>query len=59
LSLLTPNINNLPFQVNWSKNKNFKYENINKKVKQFIKCLQNPKPSWKETFMTNIRTLEI
>jgi hypothetical protein len=59
LSILTPNINNLPFQVNWSKNKNFKYENINKKVKQFIKCLQNPKPSWKETFMTNIRTLEI
>jgi len=57
LTKLTPNINNLPFQVNWSKNKLFKYENINKKIQQFIDCLQKPKPSWKETFMTNIRIL--
>jgi hypothetical protein len=57
LTILTPNINNLPFQVHWSKNKLFKYENINKKIQQFIDCLQKPKPSWKETFMTNIRTL--
>jgi hypothetical protein len=57
LTILTPNINNLPFQVNWSKNKLFKYENINKKIQQFIDCLQKPKPSWKETFMTNIRIL--
>lgn len=58
LTTLTPNINNLPFQVNWSKNRSFKYENINKKIIQFIECLQNPKPSWKEVFMSNIRTLD-
>jgi hypothetical protein len=57
LTVLTPNINNLPFQVNWSKNRAFKYENINKKIKLFINCLQKPNPSWKETFMSNIRTL--
>lgn len=57
LTFLTPNINNLPFQVNWSKNKNFKYENINKKIKIFIDCLQKPKQSWKEIFMSNIRKL--
>lgn len=57
LTFLTPNINNLPFQVNWSKNKNFKYENINKKIKIFIDCLQKPKKSWKEIFMSNIRKL--
>ena len=57
LTVLTPNINNLPFQVNWSKNKLFKYENINNKIQLFIDCLQKPKPSWKETFMTNIRSL--
>ena len=57
LKLLTPNINNLPFQVNWSKNKSFYYENINKKVKLFIECLQKPKPSWQETFMANMRIL--
>lgn len=57
LTILTPNINNLPFQVCWDKNREFKYENINKKTKLFIDCLQKPRPSWKEIFMTNIRTL--
>lgn len=59
LTILTPNINNLPFQVCWNKNRTFKYENINKKIKLFIDCLQKPKPSWKETFMSNIRTLNL
>jgi hypothetical protein len=59
LTILTPNINNLPFQVNWSKNKTFRYKNINKSIKMFIDCLQTPKPSWKETFMSNIRTLDL
>jgi hypothetical protein len=58
LEFLTPNINNLPFQVCWNKNRTFKYENINKKIKLFIECLQKPKPSWKETFMSNIRMLQ-
>jgi hypothetical protein len=59
LKILTPNINNLPFQVCWDKNRIFKYENINKKIKLFINCLQKPKPSWKETFMTNMRTINL
>ena len=59
LTILTPNINNLPFQVCWYKNRLFKYENIKKKIKLFIDCLQKPKPSWKETFMSNIRTLDL
>jgi hypothetical protein len=59
LTILTPNINNLPFQVCWDKNRTFKYENIKKKIKLFIDCLQKPKPSWKETFMDNIRTLSL
>lgn len=57
LSVLTSNINNLPFQVNWDKNREFKYENIDKKIKMFVDCLQSPKPSWKETFMTNLRRI--
>ena len=59
LTILRPNINNLPFQVNWSKNRSFNYENINKKIKLLIDCLQNTKPSYKETFMSNIRTLDL
>ena len=59
LTILTPNINNLPFQVNWNKNRIFKYENINKKIKLFITCLQKSQLSWKEIFMKNIRTLDL
>ena len=59
LTILTPNINNLPFQVCWNKNRTFKYENITKKIKLFIYSLQKPKPSWKETFMSNIRTIDL
>lgn len=57
LSILTPNINNLPFQICWDKNRNFIYENINMKIKLFIDCLKKPKPSWKKEFMSNIRTI--
>ena len=59
LTLLRPNINNLPFQVCWNNNRTYKYENIDKKIKQFIDCLQKPKPSWKEKFMSNIRSLNL
>lgn len=59
LTILTANINNLPFQVCWDKNRVFKYENINRKIKLFVDCLQKPKPSWKETFMSNIRTINL
>ncbi len=59
LAILKPNINNLPFQVCWDKNRTFEYENINKKIKLFVDCLKKPKPSWKEKFMSNIRTLDL
>ena len=59
LSELTPNINNLPFQVCWEKNKEFKYGHISSKVNMLIESLKRPKPSWKETFMQNIRNLDI
>jgi hypothetical protein len=57
LSVLTPNLNNLPFQVCWCKNKSFKYENINTTISAFIKCLKKPRKNWKETFLNNIRAL--
>ena len=59
LTILTPNINNLPFQVCWDRNRIYKYNNINNVIKMFINCLQKPKPSWRETFMKNIRTIRL
>lgn len=57
LTILTPNANNLPFQICWNKNRTFTYTHISKKIKLFIECLQKPKPSWKEDFMSSIRIL--
>tara|TARA_Y100000389_G_C17360370_1_gene463418 strand:+ start:104 stop:841 length:738 start_codon:yes stop_codon:yes gene_type:complete len=59
LNILTPNNNNLPYQINWSKNRDFKYKNINNIVDLIIKTIQKPKPSWQETFLKEIRELNI
>ena len=59
LTELTPNINNLPFQVCWTKNRQFVYKNINANINLFIQALKKPKPSWKETFMSEVRELNL
>jgi len=59
LSELTPNINNLPFQVCWINNKCFNYKKITENVVMLINALQKPKPSWHESFLTNIRKIVI
>lgn len=55
LSNFTPNLYNLPFQIYWCKNTHFKYQKIDKIVCLIHKTLKKPKPTWQETFMTNIR----
>ena len=55
LKILNPNINNLPFQICWQKNKEYVYENINTKIKLFIKCLRDTKKDWKHDFIKNFR----
>lgn len=59
LSILTSNVNNLPFQVKWNKNKNFQYKKINASVKQFVNCVKKPNPSWSEIFLSQIRNINI
>lgn len=54
---LTPNINNLPFQICWSKNREYICISIYESIKLFIDCIKKPKLSWKETFLQNIRDL--
>ena len=48
LEIMTPNINNLPFQINWKKNSKFKYQNTEESMKKFINCFPCKKTSWKE-----------
>jgi len=59
LFILTSNINNLPFQICWNKNRIFKYKNIKINIKMFIDCLHKTNPSWKEIFISNIKTLDL
>jgi len=57
LTKLTPNINNLPFQVCWDKNNKYIYYPIDTVINKFTNVIQ--RPSWKETFLNNMRKLEI
>jgi len=59
LSKLTPNINNLPFQVCWNKNRIFKYKNITKSIEILLDALQKPKPSWKDSFLNDVRKITL
>jgi hypothetical protein len=59
LSFLTSNINNLPFQVCWNKNREFSYDKIENKIEIFLKCLKKSKKSWKETFIYSIKSLHL
>ena len=58
LTHLTPNINNLPFQINWNKNRVFRYQRVEHAVKMFVNCVKNARPSWRETFVQDMRKLD-
>jgi hypothetical protein len=59
LTEITPNINNLPFQVCWNKNRIFRYKHITKSIEMLLNAIQKPKPSWKETFLNNVRKITL
>ena len=58
LSVLTPNINNLPFQVCWSKNREYMSKPIELNVRMFLDCMKKHRVSWKETFLCDVRKIE-
>ncbi len=52
LSKLTPNENNLPFQIKWNKNTVFVYHPIIEQIEIFIKCYKKSKTKgWKEIYL--------
>ena len=59
LTELSQNINNLPFQVCWDKNRIFKYKHITKSIEILLNALQNPKPSWRESFLNDVRKITL
>jgi hypothetical protein len=59
LTILSSNNNNLPFQVCWNKNRKFTYKNIIKNIEMLLNALQKPKPSWKESFLNDVRKITL
>lgn len=57
LTKLTPNINNLPFQICWNNNRCFRYKNIKTNVEMLKDCIKKPKSSWREEFLRDFRNL--
>lgn len=57
LSHIFPNINNLPFQVKWDLNKNFRYKSILSTIKMFTDLFIDLKIDWKTEFIKEIKQL--
>lgn len=55
LEYITPNLNNLPFQIRWDKNTRFSYKNITKVISNFIKIFDTDKECWKLEFLKEIK----
>lgn len=58
LSYLKSNVNNLPFQVCWNKNREFKHDIITKKVDIFLETINRSNKSWKDNFLKRIRKIK-
>ena len=59
LSYLNPNINNLPFQIKWERNKEFRYKNVKIILKMVINTIKKPVISWRELFINEIRNIDV
>ena len=59
LSKLTPNINNLPFQIKWNDNRIFNYGNISQKLKLFFSCVRRTNDSWTQKFVPMLSKFDI
>ncbi len=58
LTSITPNTNNLPFQVNWSKNRTYNYKSVKLSIIQYKDCIKKNKPSWQQRHILNMNSLE-
>ena len=59
LDVLIPNLNNLPFQIRWGKNRNYTYNEIEDQFKKVLRTIQKPTPSWAEILVKSVRDLDL
>lgn len=59
LSVLCSNVNNLPYQVCWAKNKKYNPKPITENVRMFIHCFKYKNEGYKQRFLRKICTIDI
>ena len=59
LTQLKPNLNNIPYQVCWDKNRIFNYKTIKKNIKMLLDALHRPSLTWRESFLHDIRKIKL
>lgn len=59
LTTIVPNINNLPFQIKWKNNQEYNFISFNNSLNMVLEAFKKPKRSWKETFLYDIRQINI
>lgn len=57
LKKINPNLNNLPFQIKWSVNKNYHYRHIVDIIKLFLEAINKPERMWKIKFLTDCKSI--
>lgn len=58
LNKLNKNVHNLPFQINWSKNKEYVEKPIEKSVEQFVNLFKKV-DDWKKSFIEEMSSLTL
>lgn len=59
LKHLTPNNNNLPFQVKWSINRKFHYHTVKEMAIKVIETMRKPPKTWAEKFLEEVREMPL
>lgn len=60
VSDITPNVNNLPFQIKWNNNREYKLDNVKDKVLHHLKVIKkNAKQTWQERLLSGMRELSL
>ena len=59
LTNITKNKQNLPFQVKWKNNREYKYRPIKEIIKNYIELYKNEEKSWQTTLLEDIKNIHI
>lgn len=57
LEHIVANPNNLPFQINWNKNRTHVHKPVEYQTEMFLNCLKKCEPSWSYNFLNGVKAV--